>query len=109
MINLIFLFVILINAYSIYFYKSYTNDNEKTAFFCGIFSLSLLPVAVKGIFLSATNIQNIWGDLSGYSTVYFIIFFTTLYSTIYVGQVLVNKISNRFTINSVNKNLKQDK
>lgn len=88
MLNLIFLIIISINVSSIYFYRNYKKEDEKNAFFCGIFTLAILPVAVKGLFLSATNIQNIWGDLSNYSWVYFIVFFTTLYSAIYVYKIL---------------------
>ncbi|GHE95851.1 hypothetical protein [Thalassotalea profundi] len=96
MLNFIIFLVIIINVSSIYYYRNYSNEDEKTAFFSGVFTLSLLPVVVKGLFLSATNIQNIYGDLSGYSWIYFIVFFTTLYSAIYVSKVLVAKISNKF-------------
>ena len=96
MLNFIFFLVISINVSSIYYYRNYSNQDEKTAFFSGIFTLSVLPIVVKGLFLSATNIQNIWGDLSGYFWAYFIVFFTTLYSAIYVYKVLLAKISNKF-------------
>ena len=105
MINFVFLIVILINVASTYYYRNYSSDDERTAFLCGVISLAILPLVVKGMFLSMTNLQNIWGNLSHYSAVNYILILTTTYSAAFVFKVIQKKISAYFE----NGSSKQDK
>ena len=79
----------MINVSVIKYFRKHNNSDEKKAFYRGILGLALFSISSVGGVASATNIQGIHVDLSGFTIILFLCFIATCYSVYSVGKLLV--------------------
>ncbi|MDC8829363.1 hypothetical protein [Alteromonas gilva] len=94
MLTLFLLIVVCANVVCIGCYRKYKSPFEKVAFYSGIIGIVALPVNIVGLFLGATNIQGVHGDLSIFLLVFIVWAATAIISVVANINLIIRKVKS---------------